>query len=161
MLTDDHVCDVLVGEAGQADHSLPAAPAGRLRGGRANDVPNHRVQTVRTDQQISLRPAAIFELEPNSVVRADHPDRTGIAPDAVGRKAFQQPFKQDSTWDHPHWCAQSVRDRCQVHSGDRATRWCHDPQGGEQLTRPIHIDPELPQNRCAIGPDGDGPATLP
>jgi hypothetical protein len=49
-----------------------------------------------------------FELEPNSVLRTDDPDRTGIAPDA--RKAFQQPFKQNSTWDHPNWCAQPVHD---------------------------------------------------
>jgi hypothetical protein len=71
-----------------------------------------------------------FELEPNSVLRTDDPDRTGIAPDA--RKAFQQPFKQNSTWDHPNWCAQPVHDRSQVHGGDRATRGCHDAQGGQQ-----------------------------
>ena len=43
-----------------------------------------------------------FELEPNSVLRTADPDRTGIAPDAIGRKAFQQPFKQNSTWDRIH-----------------------------------------------------------
>jgi len=61
------------------------------------------VQAIRTDQQIAFGPAAVFELEPNSVLRTDDDsDRTGIAPDAIGRKAFQQPFKQDSTWDHPN-----------------------------------------------------------
>ena len=100
-----------------------------------------------------------FELEPNSVLRTDDPDRAGITRDAIGRKAFQQPFKQDSTWDHPNWCAQPVHDRSQVHSGDRATRGCRDPQGGQQLTGPIHVDPQLPQNRRAIGPDSYGAAT--
>jgi hypothetical protein len=98
-----------------------------------------------------------FELEPNSVLRTDDPDRTGIAPDA--RKAVQQPFKQNSTWDHPNWYAPPVHDRSQVHGGDRATRGCHDAQGGQQLTGPIHIDPQLPQNRRAIGPDSYGAAT--
>jgi hypothetical protein len=82
-------------------------------------------------------------------LRTDDPDRTGIAPDA--RKAVQQPFKQNSTWDHPNWYAPPVHDRSQVHGGDRATRGCHDAQGGQQLTGPIHIDPQLPQNRRAYG----------
>ena len=147
-------CDVLVGDVREGDQSLPAAPAGRLRGLRADDVSNHRVQTIRTDQQIPFGRAAVFELDPHSVPRTDHPDRTGVAPDAIGRKAFQQPFKQDSTWDHPNGCAQPVHDRGQVDSGDRTTRRCRDPHGGQQLTGPVHIDAQLLQNRRAIGPDG-------
>jgi hypothetical protein len=117
------------------------------------------VQAIRTDQQISLGRAAVLELEPDPVLRIDHPDRTGIAPDAIGRKAFQQPFKQDSTWDHPNWCSQPVHDRSQVDNGNRTTRGCHDPHGGQGLTGAIHIDPKLPQNGRPIGPDGYGAAT--
>ena len=91
-------------------------------------------------------------------MRTDHPDCTGVASDAIGRKAFQQPFKQDSTRDHPNGCAQPVHDRVQVHGGERATRGCHDPHGGQQLTGPVHVDTQLLQNRRAIGPDGHGAA---
>src|ERR1700722_11300609 len=115
------------------------------------------MQAIRTDQEISFGRAAVFELDANSVLRTEDPDRAGIARAPTGRKPLQQPFKQDSTWDHPNWCAQPVPDRSQVHSGDRATRGCHDPQGGQQLTGPIHVDPQLPQTRCAFGPDGYGP----
>ena len=89
----------------------------------------------------------------------DHPDRARVVPDAIGRKAFQQPLEQDPTWDHPHRRAQPVHDRGQIQSGDRSTGRCHHPHGGQRLTGPVHIDTQLPQNRRAVGPDGHGPAT--
>ena len=154
-------CDVLVGDVREGDQSLPAAPAGRLRGWRTDDVSNHRVQAIRTDQQIAVGQAAVFELDSHPVARTDHPDRTGVASDAIGRKAFQQPFKQDSTRDHPNRCAQPVHDRGHVDGDERATRRCRDPHGGQQLTGPVHIDAQLLQNRRAVGPDGHGTATSP
>jgi hypothetical protein len=51
------------------------------------------MHAIRTDQHISFGRAAVFELDPHSIGRTDHPDRTGVASDAIGRKAFQQPFK--------------------------------------------------------------------
>src|ERR1700758_1139623 len=155
MLADNHVCDMLVGDVWKGDQSLPAAPAGRLCGLRADDVSNHRVQAIRTDQEIPFGRAAVVELQPNSVLRTDDPDRTGIAPDAIGRKAFQQPFKQDSTWDHPNWCSQPVHDRSQVHNGGWAP---HSRTGGRRLPAPLHIPPQLPQTVRAVGPDGYGAA---
>ena len=130
VLADNDQCGVLVGDVRKGDQSLPAAPAGRLRVQCADGISNHRVQTIRTDQQISFGRAAVFELDPDSVVRTDHPDHPGVASDAIGRKAFQQTVKQDSTWDHPNRCAQPVHDRGQVQSGERSTGRCHDPHSG-------------------------------
>src|ERR1700676_3294425 len=48
-LTDNVHCDVLVREVREGDQSLPAAPAGRLRGWCADDLANHRVQAIRTN----------------------------------------------------------------------------------------------------------------
>src|SRR5260370_24015274 len=67
VLADNHLCDVLVGDVWKGDQSLPAAPAGRLRGLRADDASNLGAQAIRTDQQISFGRAAVFELYPNSV----------------------------------------------------------------------------------------------
>ena len=136
-------CDVLVGDVREGDQSLPAAPAGRLRGWRTDDVSNHRVQAIRTDQQIAFGRAAVFELDPHPVLRTDHPDRTGVASDAIGRKAFQQTFKQDSTWDHPNRSAQPVHDRGQVDSDERATSRCRRP------ARWTAADPPRPYRRPA------------
>ena len=154
-------CDVLVGDVREGDQSLPAAPAGRLRGWRTGDISDLRVQTIRTDQQIPFGRAAVLELDPHPVARTDRPDHTGVASDAIGRKAFQQTVKQDSTWDHPNRSAQPVHDRGQVDIDQRATSRCRDPHGGQQLTSPVHIDAQLLQNRRAVGPDGHRTATGP
>src|ERR1700739_2843808 len=83
VLADNHQCDMLVGNVRKAHHSLPAAPAGWLRMWCADAVSNHRVQPIRTDQQISLGRAAVFELDPHSVARTDHLDRSRVASDAI------------------------------------------------------------------------------
>src|SRR6185312_12518158 len=63
VLADDLYCDVFVGDVWESGQSLPAAPAGRLRRFRAGDISDLRVQAIRTDQQIPLRAAAVFELD--------------------------------------------------------------------------------------------------
>ena len=91
-LADDDVCDVLVGdigEIGKTDQSLPAAPACRLCMFGADDVSNHRVQAVGTDQQIAFGRGAVFELDPHPVARAVNSDRASVESDAFSRKAFQ------------------------------------------------------------------------
>ncbi len=154
VLADDLHRDVLVGNVREGDQSLPAAPTGRLRGFRTGDVSHHRVQTIRTDQQIALRAAAVSELDSHPVLRADRSDHARIAPDAIGRKAFHQALKKDSTWDHPNGPVQPVHDGGHVDIHQLATSRCRDPHGGQQLSRPVHIDSQLLQNRRAIGPDG-------
>ena len=42
-------------------------------GCRTGDISNHRVQTIRADQQIAFGRAAVFELDPHPVVRTDRP----------------------------------------------------------------------------------------
>ena len=69
VLADNHQCDALVGAVRKGGQSLPAAPAGRLRRLRADDVANHRVHTVRADHQIPFGGAAVFELDPHPVLR--------------------------------------------------------------------------------------------
>lgn len=61
--------------------------------------------------------------------------------------------------DHPNRCAQPVHDRGEIQGGEPSTGRRHDPHRGQYLTSPVHIDTQLPQNRCAVGPDCDGPAT--
>ena len=95
----------------------------------------------------------------HAVLRGHHPDCSGVVPDAIGRQAVQQPVKQDSTGDHPNRCAQPVHDRGEIQGGEPSTGRRHDPHRGQHLTSPVHIDTQLPQNRCAVGPDCDGPAT--
>jgi hypothetical protein len=74
---------------------------------------------------------------------------------------LQQTAKQDSTWHHPNRSAQPFHDRGQVDIDQRAAGRCRDPHGGQHLTRPIHIDAELLQNRRTVGPDGHRTATGP
>ena len=74
VLADNDVRDVLLGDVGKGDQSLPAAPAGRLRRLRADDIANHRVQAVCTDQKIPFGEAAVVELDPRSV-RVNRPLR--------------------------------------------------------------------------------------
>ena len=159
MLADREECHVLIGDVRKSGQSLPATPAGRLRVSGADDVSDLRVQAIRTDHQISLGDAPVFELDPHAVVRTDHLVRTGVVSDAIDRKPVQQPLEQDSTGDHPNRRAQPVHDRGQVQGDDPSTRGCHDPHSGQQLTGPVHVHAQLCQNRRAVGPDGDGSAT--
>ena len=159
MLADGQERDVLVGDVRKRGQSLPAAPAGRFRVSGADDVSNPRMQAIGTDQHISLGCAPVFELDPYPIVRTDHLDRTGVVSDAIGRKALKQTLKQDSTRNHPNGRAQPVHDRGQVQRDERASRGCHDPHGGQQLTGSVHINAQLFENRRAVGPDGDGAAT--
>ena len=145
----------------KSDQSLPAAPAGRLCRWRTGEFANLRVQTVRTDQQIPFCRAAVLELDPHPVTRADRPDHAGTASDAVHRKALQQTAKQDSTWDHPDRSAKPVHDRGQVDVDQRTAGRRRHPHGGQQLARPVHIDAKLLENRRAVGPDGHRAATGP
>jgi putative ABC transport system permease protein len=95
-------------------------------------------------------------------VSADPPDRypTNALPQGLSEKvAAVQTLEQDSTRDHPNRCAQPVHDRSQVQSGERTTRGCHDPHRGQQLTGPVHVNAQLPQDRLAVGPGGDRSAT--
>ena len=147
VLADDLHCDILFGDVGDGDQSLPAAPAGRLRGFRTGDMSDLRVQTIRTDQQIPVRAAAVFELDPHPVRRVERRGRTGVASDAIGREALQQTVEQDATRDHPNGPAQPVHDRIQRDVDQRPTSRCRDPHGGQHLTRPVHIDTQLLQNR--------------
>jgi hypothetical protein len=111
-----------------------------------------------TDQQISVGPTAVFEFEPNPVLGAHGPDGTGIASDALGRKPSNNRCSttRRGTIRTGAPSPSAIAARSTVATG-RAVG-VRTPQGGEQLAGPVHIDPELVQNRCAIGPDGDGPA---
>ena len=160
VLADDLQCHVLFGDVRKGDPSLPAAPAGRLCVLRADDISDLRVQAIRTDQQIPFGRAAVFEVDPHSVVSTDHPDRTGVASDAIGRKALQQTVKQDRrgtcrtgpptcppSWSRRWWRAGDP-------SMSRSARWT-------AIDRPLHVDAQLLQNRRAIGPDSHRTATGP
>ena len=87
VLADDLHCHILFGDVGNGGQSLPAAPAGRLRGFPTGDMSNLRVQTIRTDQQIPVRAAAVFELDPHPVLRIERRGHTGVALDAIGRES--------------------------------------------------------------------------
>ena len=119
------------------------------------------MQTIRTDQQVPFGRTAVFEVDPHPVARIDHPHRTGVALDAIGRKAFQQTVEQDATWDLPNRSAEPVHDRGQIDGGERTACRCRDPHGGQQLTGPVHVDAELLENCGAVGPDGHRAATWP
>jgi hypothetical protein len=116
------------------------------------------MQTIRTDQQIALGATAVLELDPYPVAPCGDPDGPGVASDAFLRKAFQQPLQQDATRHHPHRCAQPVPHCCHVQVGQLATRRCHHPNAGQQLTCSVHVDAQLPQHRLAVRPDGHGTA---
>ena len=67
VLADCEECDALIGDVRDGGQSLPATPAGGLRVPGADDVSDLRMQAVRTDQQISLGGAPVFELDPHPV----------------------------------------------------------------------------------------------
>jgi hypothetical protein len=119
------------------------------------------VQTIRTDQQIAFDRAAVLELDPHAIARTDRLDYTGITVDAVGRKAFEQTVEQNPTGDHPNGSAQAVHDRGDVDIDQLTTGRRRNPHGGQQLTRSLHIDAKLIQDRRAVGPDGHRTATGP
>ena len=161
MLTDGEERDVLVGDVRKRRQSLPTAPARRLRVTGSDDVTNLRMQAVSTDQQIPLDHAPVRELDPHPVGRTGHFCRSAVVLDVVGRKAGQQSFKQHATRDHADGRPQPVHDRGQVQGDERASSGRHDPHGGQKLTGSVHIDAQLLQNCCAVGPDGDGSAAGP
>ena len=138
--------------------SLPAAPAGRLCVLGADDVSNHRVHAVRTDQQISFGRAAVFELDPHPVLRTDHLDRWELyRMRSVGKPSSSRSSRtRRGTIRTGAPSRSTIAVRSKVTS--RPTGGCHDPHGGQQLTGPVHVDAQLPQNRRAVGPDGDGSA---
>jgi hypothetical protein len=156
---DDQERDVLVGYGRKRGQPLPAAPAGRFRLTRADDLADLRVQAIRTDQQIALGRTAVVEFGAHAMLRTDHVDHTGVEPDPVARKAVQQPVENGSPRDHSNRCAEPVCDRGQVQGDQRAARRRHDTHAGEQLTGPVHVDVQLLQNHRTVGPDGDGSAT--
>jgi hypothetical protein len=58
-------------------------------GVRLHGASDRSLQTIRTDQQIPIRAASVFELDPYPILRTDRPDQTGIASYAIAGKAFQ------------------------------------------------------------------------
>jgi hypothetical protein len=147
VFADDLHCDIVFGDVGDGDQSLPAAPAGRLRGFPTGDMSDLRVQTIGTDQQIPVRAGAVFELDPHPVLGVERRSRADVASDAIGWKALQQTVKQDAARNHPDGSAQPVDDRVQGDVDQWMTSGRRDPHGGQQLTRTVHVDAQLLQNR--------------
>ena len=110
VLADDLHCHILFGDVGNGGQSLPAAPTGRLRGFPTGDMSKGRVQTIRTDHQIPVRAAAVFELDSHPVMCIERRGRAEVASDAIGRKPLQQTVEQDAARDHPDGSAQPVDD---------------------------------------------------
>jgi hypothetical protein len=119
------------------------------------------VQAIRTDKQIAFGRATVLELDPYPIASTDCPNDAGIAADPVGRKACKQTVEQNSARDHPNGSAQAVHDRGNVDIDQPTTGRRRNPHGGQQLTRPVHIDAKLIQDRRAVGPDGHRTATGP
>ena len=54
MLADDDVRDMLVGDAGKGDQSLPTAPAGRHRRLRAEDIANAALYALEQPPSVDV-----------------------------------------------------------------------------------------------------------
>ena len=115
------------------------------------------MQAVGADEQIPLGRTAAFELKPHPVVRVDHADRTGPAPDAISREAVQQPVEQDPARHHPPGGSASTIAVTSIVASVRPVDVA--PVRWTALTGAIHVDAQLAKNRRAVGPDGHGTTT--